>query len=134
LVDLLTTVVFTVTAMHEWASDNLPYVVHPRFQGVRMPKGADGLATVQSDLQGYIMGMTVSVLTTLRSPPLFMDWSHLFDDEEYPASRRLRELHHEYKFRLMELSTAMFKEFRAAPQNNRSLVFNPATHGSSVAV
>ena len=132
LSSFLTSFIFAVTAKHEFASDNIPYKVDPNFEGVRLPPAVNGELPTKAGLGAYILGMSVSVLTTLRSSPLLNDWSHLFADNKH--ADRLVQLHHDYKYKLLQLGSQQFQEFDAVPQNFRSHTFNPATHGSSIAV
>ena len=147
LIDYIATVIWWVTAGHSINSDNIPYFPDPDFAGVRMRQYGPGENEMMNrmDLGAYILGNTISSLTSLRAPPLLADWtplyshyatkqSHLSGDQRKGLLESLNQIHRNYKFKLLDLSTEILAENLKRPANQRWNALIPATHASSASV
>lgn len=162
VIDLLTTFMFEVTAGHEMAADNIPYMADPSYANVRIAStqgSSVGEVPLMADISTYIFGNVISTLTTIRSMPLLSDWSNLLvgwidghkkaslsDDLSDKGEKKkklksllqlemnIKNLHLKYKSDLVILSNELVKETLKKPWNQRAPYFIPATQASSVAV
>ena len=147
LTDFLATVIWWVTAGHSSNSDNIPYFPDPDFSGVRMRAYGpdDKNHTHRVDLGTFILGNTISSLTSIRAPPLLADWtplyshyaakqSHLTKQEQKNLFMSLERIHRKYKFKLLDLSREILEENIKRPRNQQWHALIPATHASSVSV
>ena len=146
LVNFLATTIWHVTAGHEFTAENISYFADPFYSGVRLRESdSDGNLPLKVDVGTYVWGGSIASLTTIRGPPLLADWSPLYS---YYASRRqdlstddrrallvsLTDIHQDYKFTLVDLSKEFLIESISRRPNQRSNVFVPAVHTSSVSV
>lgn len=128
------------------AGDNVPYMTDPTHYAVRMRHADDkGKKPVGTDLGTYVFGLSIGVLTTIRSVPLLADWSLLYrssarlqvdrtDAERAALCDELDEIHRTYKRELVRLSNEFLVESASRPRNQQFHAFNPAAHESSVGV
>jgi len=146
LVEFLATAMWHITAGHEFTADNISYFADPTYAGVRLrAEDQNGDAPLQVDVGTYVWGTSIASLTTVRGPPLLANWSPLCSfyassRHDLPVEDRrellssLTKIHQDYKFNLLDLSTAFLRESTARPLNQRSNVFVPAVQTSSVSV
>jgi hypothetical protein len=145
-VDFLTTFIWEATAGHAFNGDNISYFSDPYHSGVRV-RAADenGEFPIRADLCTYVFGTTIASLTTVRCPPLLADWTALYThyasrqkqlsaEERQGIFEKLNDIHLNYKHKLFDLAKTFLDESLSRRVNQRSNVFNPATHSSSVAV
>ena len=87
LVELVTYLIFNVTAMHGHVGDVAPYLRHPGFAAGRVWKHSSS-----ADIQNSIQLSTIAIATGLRVPTIVGDFSHLMPDPgAREAAGRFRE-------------------------------------------
>lgn len=91
---------------------------------------------------------TIAALTTIRSAPILSDWSGLLeswvdkkadlrrlsDSERDSRKRKVRQLHLEYKYNLIQNANKFLKELLRRDENERCPFLNPAVQATWIAV
>eukprot|EP00980_Cylindrotheca_fusiformis_P011991 scaffold2836_cov99-Cylindrotheca_fusiformis.AAC.6 len=84
MVDLLSTIIFTVTAYHELVGHVIDYTLLPSRAGFRLTKRDPS----RIDLQAFLYTMSIAASTSKRMPALMADFPNFFGEGGAPAWER----------------------------------------------
>lgn len=75
-VNMLAAHVFQVTSWHKWSANNVPYMSSPQ-AGSTQNRWRDqhGDLNTLGDTDAFYMSTAITILTSMRTPPLLGDWS-----------------------------------------------------------
>lgn len=160
ILQFVAAMVFQVTAWHKWSANNVPYMCTPQAGSTQMRwRDWKGELNTQGDVDAFYMSTAITILTSMRTPPLLGDWSKQMWGEHnirWPVDdanantalatqkavlEHFRAWHRKYKRALVYFAIEVFNidetqrsGFGAMSKRHSFPAFNPAFQEASVAI